>query len=78
MREGLPRTEPQGDGNGTTPLRLPAHPLTYEVEQFGNRFRVMAVRGRVRAIAAHSVATETEARATADRLTKRHEELNTR
>lgn len=58
---------------------LPTVPLTYEVEARGNRYYVMACRGEVRAHAwPHGYETEAEAQQTADRLTKRSQELNQR
>jgi len=75
MREGLAHTEPQADGDDTTPVSHPASPLTYKVAPFGNRYRVMACRGTLEVAVTTSFATEAEAQATADRLTKRHQEM---
>ena len=68
----------QADGDDRQPMALPAVGLTYRVAPFGNRFRVHACRGTVEAAVTTSMETEAEAQETADRLTKRHQELNQR
>jgi len=56
----------------------PAVPVTYEVDPWGNRFRVLACRGTLKVPVTSSVETEAEAQAAVERLTERQQELNQR